>query len=351
MPPAPRPQSVLAAAMATSAAPGVIGTEGQLRFVGLCAILLSGHLLAALVPGLGRRVVSESLFLADSALALYCLNRARLRSCGSARTFWLLFLSALGVFAGANILWFCALVVGRFPFESLLVLSYRLYAVPVAMTFFVREGGEGQSGCGKERALDFLQLGILTWLAVFVLYYLPSFVDAERTGALRGGPPRQHDQPGAAGTLLCALADGGLARIARAARPFGRLRGRLLHRCRGGELHRSGRPLGNVVRWVLGPSLPAGGGGRDLLGPGLHGIGRKRGAAQPAQPLDRESGGRGHLPGGGGALRPRAGALALAGERGRRRLSAGLQRAAHAFPASPSRGIAGPEADGKEAGQ
>ncbi len=191
MPPAPRPQSVLAAAMANSAAPGVIGTEGQLRFVGLCAILLSGHLLAALVPGLGRRVVSESLFLADSALALYCLNRARLRSCGSARTFWLLFLSALGVFAGANILWFCELVVGRFPFESLLVLSYRLYAVPVAMTFFVREGGEGQSGCGKERALDFLQLGILTWLAVFVLYYLPSRSltpsELARFGAVRLG--------------------------------------------------------------------------------------------------------------------------------------------------------------------
>ena len=143
------------------------------RLVSLCAALLSGHLLTSFLPESYRKLFSESLFLADSALALYFMTRARRRSSGSARTFWLLFISALGVFAGGSFLWFCEGLVGHFPFESTVALSYRLYAVPVAMTLFLRGECEEQRSFFKEEALDFLQLGILSWLAVYVLYYLP----------------------------------------------------------------------------------------------------------------------------------------------------------------------------------
>lgn len=166
--------------------------RGEYRpYICWCAGLLSAHALSLFFPESYREPCSECIFLADSALALYYLNRARVRSSGNVRTFWLLFSVALWVFAGATLVWLGDLLLGPMPFPALVPISYRLYAMPLAMILFLPGEERHSRWLHKEAVLDFLQLGILCWLALFVLYYLPSRSlgtgELQQFGAVRVG--------------------------------------------------------------------------------------------------------------------------------------------------------------------
>jgi ABC-type multidrug transport system fused ATPase/permease subunit len=169
------PESTISASETGQLARGVASPRGEYRrFAWLCALLLSAHLLALFLPASCRKAFSECLFLADSGLALFYMNRARLRSAGSVRIFWVLFSAALWLFVAGTLFWLCEVLLGWVPSQELLVISYRLYAVPLAMILFVPGEVADQREFTKEATLDFLQLGILAWLAMFVLFYLPT---------------------------------------------------------------------------------------------------------------------------------------------------------------------------------
>ena len=136
--------------------------------------LLACHVLSLLLPAGWNKDASNLVFVAESVFAVVCLQAARRRAEGVARTYWLLFVVALAVFGIANLIWLGEATL-RLPgsLQHALLFFYRLYAAPLAMMLLLRRY-QGGAGFTREAGLDFLQVGIVGWLIFFALFYLPA---------------------------------------------------------------------------------------------------------------------------------------------------------------------------------
>ena len=140
-------------------------------FLVLTVIPATGFVL--LGPGRRSLILSKSVLLADNLLALAYLLHAAYRARNTARAFWLLMASALGLWAIANFTWaYTACAAIDLPANSLWWSVYRLYGVPVAMTLFLKHRVVSPRH-DPELMLDWTQIAILVCATYFVVLYLP----------------------------------------------------------------------------------------------------------------------------------------------------------------------------------
>ena len=140
-------------------------------FLGFSVIPAVGFVL--LGPGDSSLLLSRSVVLLENLLALGYLLHTASRARGSARAFWLLMASVLGIWAIANVAWtYASYAANEFPINSIWWSFYRLAGVPVAMTFFLKDRAR-QARLDPELILDWTQITILVSTTYFVLQYLP----------------------------------------------------------------------------------------------------------------------------------------------------------------------------------
>lgn len=140
-------------------------------FLGLSVIPAVGFVL--LGPGTRSLLLSRSVVLIENLLALGYLMHTAYRARGSARAFWSLMASVLGIWAIANVAWtHASYTANEFPINSIWWSFYRLAGVPIAMTFFLKDRTR-QPRLDPELILDWTQVTILVSATYFVLHYLP----------------------------------------------------------------------------------------------------------------------------------------------------------------------------------